>query len=67
MIFPEKNISPENYLLFLPSAFLLIGSKLLYKRNWVRTFFSLLLSVFLYTLILIPAVIMITLFAFGII
>lgn len=67
MIFPEKNINPENYLLFFPPVFLFIGSKRLYKRNWIRTFFSLLLILFLYVLVMLPVVSVISLLALNLI
>lgn len=58
MIFPEKEIFPENKLILLSPVYLLLGAKKLYKRNWFRTFFSLLVSVFIYGLIIIPIIIL---------
>jgi hypothetical protein len=57
MIFPEKEINIENKLVLLSPIYLLVGARLLYKRNWIRTFFSLLVSVFLYVLIIAPVIV----------
>lgn len=64
MIFPEKEISPENILLILPPIFLFVGSKKLYMRSWTRTIFSLMAIGFLYLLIIIPVVLLVTVIAF---
>lgn len=48
MLFPSKNIYPENYLLYLFPVYAWVGAVRLYQRHWLKTGIRLFVVIFCY-------------------
>lgn len=57
MIFPNKSSSPESWLVYLIPIYSIIGAKKLYQRKWSTVFFKLCAIFFMYSFLLVIALV----------
>lgn len=59
LIFPEKTISPESWLLLLYPLYVIKGSKTLYQKSWLSTILRVTFAHFIYFLTVLVAIVII--------
>ena len=59
LIFPEKTISPESWLLILYPLYVIKGSKTLYQKSWISTILRVTFAHFIYFLTVLVAIVII--------
>ncbi len=57
LLLPNRDVYPENYLLWLIPIYMFLGEKRLYRKSWLGTFFRLIGSFYIYLLLLLIAII----------
>ncbi len=65
LIFPDKTINPESYLLILFPIYVITGSRKLYRTSWRSTFFRISAAQILYIFVLLVAIGFIFYFTFS--
>lgn len=65
LIFPNKDISPESWILLLYPIYVVIGARTLYKKSWISTTLRITLAHFIYLLIVTVAIGIIFYFTFS--
>jgi hypothetical protein len=56
LLLPNRDLYPENYLLWLIPIYLYLGEKRLYNKSWFGTFFRMIGTLYLYFMLLLIAI-----------